>query len=71
MTRKRGKAMPSFEIEFEVHCEKCGTELVSKFTTGYDSPEGFRMGVEPCSDCLESERQEGYDEGFDGARDEE
>ena len=57
--------MPTFEIEFEVYCERCGVKLTRESTTDYDHRYGYKVVVEPCSVCLESEHKEGYDEGYD------
>jgi len=50
--------MPKMEIEFEVVCGKCGTNLDK------DSDGDFRRGtstviVRPCSKCLEEEFERG------------
>lgn len=47
------------EIEFEVWCEDCGAGLCRD--TRVNSQNIF---VKPCSACLDSKRDEGYEDGF-------
>ena len=59
--------MPTFEIgvEFEVFCQRCGTELCLVSTFG--ATDGGRLpyvSVEPCQACEEKARDEAYEQGL-------
>ena len=47
------------ELSFEVYCAKCGAGLC-----GVTTVSGFDVSVEPCANCLEIERETGYDDGY-------
>ena len=53
--------MPSFEVEFEVYCGRCGAGLCNQ-SVGYNR-RGPRVDVEPCGKCLENAEDAGYDKG--------
>ena len=49
--------MPSLVTDFTVCCAACGSSL--------DATEKYHdVRVGPCKKCMESERQDGYNEGF-------
>jgi len=54
--------MPTLSLEFEVFCA-CGTGLCRQTTEGSNMHSQY-ITIEPCSTCLEKEREEGYDEGY-------
>ncbi len=56
--------MPTIEAEFEVYCDRCGAGLCNATNVVTDY-RGTRANVEPCTACLENERDKGYDEGYD------
>ena len=53
-------------LETKVTCNACGHELSATFDSHYDySGRSINdLEVEPCNNCLERERQEGYDTGY-------
>lgn len=72
-TGREAIAMPSMEIkvdevEFKIHCE-CGKDLGLQCGVESNGYEGMRfieaphLKVEPCPDCIEKAREEGYDAG--------
>ena len=58
--QNRGSEMPTLELEFEVYCS-CGKGLCRNTTEGKNHHSVF-ITIEPCEDCLERSRTEGYDE---------
>lgn len=59
--------MPILELEFEVFCANCGAGLCNQTTTknadySYSSRRAY-INVEPCENCLQDARNDGYDEG--------
>ena len=52
-------------LEFEVYCAKCGAGLCAKTKV-----DGTAVNVEPCEKCLADTNQDGYNEGYDKAREE-
>lgn len=60
------EVMPEINVEIEVWCS-CGEGLCNQSS---DSNKGRGAGieVEPCGKCLETAKQQGYDEGYDEAQ---
>lgn len=57
--------MPSFEVTFEVFCAKCGAGLCNQTNTRTSRQRGEpQVTVEPCSNCLDKARDEGYEDGY-------
>jgi hypothetical protein len=57
--------VPSFELEFEIYCGKCGAGLCNNGET--TNPSGYyqrsyRLDIEPCQKCLDDATQEAKDE---------
>lgn len=52
--------MPSFEIEFEVKCSSCRSDLIAETTVKRNSlsMEDRFVVVEPCKNCLQDARDE-------------
>lgn len=52
--------MPSFEIEFEVKCSSCGSELIAetKVKRNSLSMEDRFVVVEPCKTCIDEAKDE-------------
>lgn len=55
--------MPEISVEVEVYCS-CGNGLCNQSTGGTERHGGSYITVQPCEKCLEREKQEGYDEGY-------
>jgi hypothetical protein len=55
--------MPSFEVNFEVFCAKCGAGICNladgRNSRGRGEPQ---VTVAPCENCLDAARSEGADE---------
>ncbi len=51
--------------DFEVECEKCSSELTASLNAI-----GRRvvLCVEPCEKCMEAEREDGRDEGYEDGK---
>ena len=49
--------MADVTVKIDVECQRCGADLA---TDVY----GTLIQIEPCSECLAKEHQEGYDEGL-------
>lgn len=69
----RRPRMPTFELEFEVYCAKCGAGLCNQ--SDASSPSGyynrtFKVMVQPCEKCLEEAKEEGYDNGYTDGQEE-
>jgi hypothetical protein len=57
--------MPSMDVEFDLACAKCHKTLDG---ATFKKANGFNVvEVEPCDDCLQRERDEGYNEGYEQA----
>ena len=57
--------MPSFVLEFEVLCEKCGAGLCNKSSTRDSLRRSMpQVTVEPCSKCLDNADDAGYNRGY-------
>ncbi len=56
--------MPDVTVEVEVYCARRGAGLCSQTepTNGYNRGEA-QFRVDPCNTCLETEKEEGYEEG--------
>ena len=54
--------MPSFDLDFEVICGKCGGGL-SRSSKAESTKYGFVVTIDPCEDCLKDAHDEGYEEG--------
>lgn len=61
--------MPTFELDFEVFCAKCGAGLCNQSDATTDRY-GSRVSVEPCSKCMDDANYEGYLKGKEEATDE-
>lgn len=48
--------------ELWIKCDSCGSDL----DVDYNAGKG-QLSVTPCEKCLESERSEGYEEGYSAA----
>jgi hypothetical protein len=65
--------MPNFDVEFEVFCSYCKSGLCNQSEAGsgrLSYSRGLWVKVEPCQRCLEKARGEGFDEGYEKARQE-
>jgi len=51
-----------FEVEFELYSAQCGEKL--ELERGRQPTAIPYFEVEPCPECVENIRDEGYDEGF-------
>lgn len=56
--------MPVMQIEVEVWCS-CGEGLCNQSSIHRT---GRGIEVEPCDKCLEKERKDGFDEGYEEGR---
>jgi hypothetical protein len=54
--------VPSFDVEFEVFCGKCGAGLCNNSETASSGRYGLKVTVDPCEGCLDNARQDGKDE---------
>jgi len=61
--------MPKMEVEFEVVCGQCGTNL-DKNSSGEIHRGTSRITVQPCQSCLDNEFEKGVDKGLDDAKNE-
>jgi len=56
--------MPEIEVDIEIFCS-CGKGICNNATSGRtNSRRQPYFTIEPCKDCLEAAKQEGYDEGY-------
>lgn len=61
--------MPSVEVEIEVFCKRCGIGICNNTNVGRTKGRGQQyFEVEPCEKCLENEKNEGYEAGYEAAR---
>jgi len=56
--------MPEIKAEFEVWCS-CGKGICHLVSVSGNN----RVSIDPCPDCLEKSRAEGYDEGYEAGYD--
>jgi hypothetical protein len=61
--------MPTFELDFEVYCARCGAGLCNQSDAKSDHG-GCSVAVEPCERCLDNANYEGYQRGRKEANDE-
>lgn len=62
--------MPILELEFEVYCS-CGEGLCNQSTEGRTLGRGMGyITVSPCEHCSSKARNEGYDDGYNTALEE-
>lgn len=53
------------EVEFEVFCARCGAGLCNQSEGGNTNGRRFPyVSVEPCNNCLESAKDDGYYKGY-------
>ena len=50
--------MPTFDIDFEVFCARCGNGLCNQSDTTQERGRN-KLTVEPCEKCLEEAKEEG------------
>jgi len=53
------------EIEIEVRCENCGSVLPASLDYGRRD---ITINVEICEECLSSEKNESYEEGYEDGK---
>jgi hypothetical protein len=58
--------MPSFKVEFEVFCAKCGAGLCNN-SKGSLTKQGNRVDVYPCKRCLDDSYLQGRSDEADEA----
>lgn len=57
--------MPSFDVEFEVFCAKCGEGLCNVSDTRKSRQRSMpQVTVEPCAKCMEKAIDEADSEGY-------
>jgi RNase P subunit RPR2 len=57
--------MPTFDLNFEVFCGRCGAALCNNTTTRVSKARGEPQAVvEPCERCLEAEYEAGRQAGI-------
>lgn len=55
-------------VDFEVCCDKCGSNLNVKTQTLINSRGVVSLDVDPCKDCIEDARGDGVIEGREEAK---
>jgi len=61
--------MAQFEVEFSITCGKCGRPLQGTATSPHFRNNSFTVEVEPCDNCTDEARSEGYESGKRDAED--
>ena len=61
--------MAEVNIDIEVRCDTCGSDLTVEVSGGIKYIPDFI--IEPCEKCLDDARSEGYDEGYQEGVDQE
>jgi len=56
--------MPNFDLDFDVICERCGSDL-SRNAMAENASGVFKVIIEPCEDCLNDAYNEGHEMGYD------
>lgn len=57
--------MPEITVNVGVRCGGCGNDLGNQTDSATTRSGQVLFTVEPCTNCLEAARQEGYDNGQD------
>ena len=61
--------MPGVEVNIELYCS-CGAGICMNARAGEDYKGQPMFTITPCSDCIETAKEEAYSEGYDKAKDE-
>jgi hypothetical protein len=59
--------MPSIDLEF--YCSNCGAAMCNNINLDYKWSY-IAVNIEPCENCLENAKDEGYENGYDKHREE-
>lgn len=56
--------MPDMTVSFECYCSYCGAGICNNVTVKEAAWKGrIRLDIEPCEKCLESAKEEGFEDG--------